>query len=54
MPFTKEEQKQFEKMVSEQCSANCSRKTWIKKVADFLYEMTGDVNWRMAVNKFER
>ncbi len=53
MPFTKKEQEKFENMVSEQCSADCSRKEWIKKVADFLFEMTGDVNWRMAVSRYE-
>ncbi len=54
MPFTEKEQKRFEDMVSNRCKTGGSRKAWIKKVADFLFEMTGDVNWRMAVfNTYE-
>lgn len=55
MPLTKKEQIEFEKMVRERCKAEGTPGSWIKKVADFLFEMTGDVNWRMSVaNKFDK
>lgn len=54
MPFTKREQKQFEKMIRDNCKVEGNAKKWIKRVADFLFELTGDVNWRMSVfNKYE-
>ena len=49
MPFTKDEQLQFEKMVKDKLVCDCPSRQWIKKVADFLFEMTGDVNRRMAI-----
>lgn len=53
MPFTEKEQLQFEEMVKNNCSADCSKDKWIKKVADFLFNLTGDVNWRMSIgNKY--
>ena len=55
MAFTKKEQKQFEKMVRERCSPGGKAvKKWIANVADFLFDLTGDVNLRMSIfNTYE-
>jgi len=55
MPFTKEEQIRFEKMLLEGCRPTEEEpKKWIKKVADFIFELTGNVNFRMDIfNKYE-
>lgn len=48
MPFTEKEQSQFEKMFWDVCDAECkSNKGKVEKLADLLFDLTGNVNLRM-------
>ena len=48
MPFTKKEQKTFEDMFWNVCDAKCkTNKEKLEKLADLLFELTGNVNLRM-------
>ena len=48
MPFTKKEQKTFEQMFWGVCEkAAKSNKEKLEKLADLLFELTGNVNLRM-------
>lgn len=54
MPFTKQEQNDFAKLVQKRCKPKGKAKRYIKQVADFLFDLTGDVNLRMAIfNRYE-
>ena len=48
MPFTKKEQKVFEQMFWDVSDSKCkSNKAKLEKLADLLFELTGNVNLRM-------
>ena len=48
MPFTKKEQKDFEQMFWDVCEAETeSNKKKLEKLADLLFNLTGNVNLRM-------
>lgn len=49
MPLTEKEQKTFEDMFSEICVKDDA--AFIDSLADLIFEMTGDVNFRMRLFK---
>ncbi len=54
MSLTKKEQKRFEDMFWEICKTKCeNNKGKLEKLADLLFELTGNVNLRMWLSRLK-